>query len=52
MKSISSFLSQDGIVLEELDLGLKERNEHTLHFNTKQAGTSLRMKDAFTLLKD
>ena len=27
MKTISSFLSQDGIVLEELDLGLKEKEE-------------------------
>jgi len=31
MKAISSFLSQDGIVLEELDLGLKKRISVAFH---------------------
>jgi len=30
MKIISSFLSQDGVALEELDLGLKEKNQHEI----------------------
>jgi len=34
VKSISIFLSQDGIVLEELNLGLKEKEE-IFHFNSK-----------------
>jgi len=37
MKAISSFFSQDGIVLEELDLGLKKRKnisfQHQTGFN-------------------
>ena len=51
MKSLSSFLSQDGIVLEELEVGLKEKEE-TLHFNIKQVITNLEMKVVFILLKD
>jgi len=51
MKSISSFLSQDGIVLEELNLGLKEKEE-IFHFNIKQEATNLEMKVVFILLKD
>jgi len=35
MKTISSFLSQDGIVLEELNLSLKGKMNKQ-HFNTKQ----------------
>jgi len=30
MKLISSFLSQDGIVLEKLDLGLKEKRKKNI----------------------
>jgi len=30
MKAISSYLSQDGIVLEELDLGLKEKKKYLI----------------------
>jgi len=51
MKAISSFLSQDGIVLEELNLSLKEVEE-IFHFNIKQDSTNLEMKDVFILLKD
>jgi len=49
MKEISCFLSQDGIVLEKLILGLKRV---IFHFNTKQDGMNLEMKDVFILLKD
>jgi len=34
MKTISSFLSQDGIDLEELDLGLKERKKISFQYQT------------------
>jgi len=34
MKSISSFLSQEGIVLEELDLRLKERKKISFQYQT------------------
>jgi len=51
MKTISNYLSQDGIVLEELDLGLKEKNQHFIS-NIKQEPTILEMKSVFILLKD
>jgi len=51
MKEISSFLSQNGIVLEELILGLKEKEEIS-HFNIKQHGIILEKKVVFILLKD
>ena len=50
MKEISLFLSQDGIVLEELDLGLNEKE--ILHLTTKQDSTILEMRVALFSLKD
>ena len=41
MKEIIIFLSRDGIILEELNLSLKEKEKEKSHFNTKQARTSL-----------
>ena len=35
MKALSSFLSQDGIVLEELNLSLKEKKKHHISISTR-----------------
>ena len=51
VKEISNFLSHNGIVLEELNLGLKEKEEIS-QFNIKQETTNLEMKVVFNLLKD
>ena len=49
VREITTFLSQDGIVLEDLNLGLKEE---LFNFKTKQTITILGMKAVFFLLKD
>jgi len=46
MKSISSFLSHDGIVLEELILSLKENKKYFIS-TSKQVATILEMKVVF-----
>jgi len=51
MKSISNYLSQEGVVLEELNLGLKEKEEIS-HFKIKQEATILEMRAVFILLKE
>jgi len=49
-KAISSFLSQDGIVLEELNLGLKEQIKRN-HNHQITEGNKLEMKVLLILLK-
>ena len=53
MKSISSFLCQDGIVLEELSFSMEEKNQCHINWNKiKQEAISLEMKVVLISLKN
>ena len=52
MKALSIFLSQDGIVLEELNLSLKNKGNHFKHQTIKQDAMILGIMVVLVLLRD